>query len=256
MSNPKIAVMASEAPEAKAAAERLQTLYPISPVEDADILVALGGDGLMLQALHANMERNIPIFGMNRGTVGFLMNRYAEQDLFERLATAETFTLHPLRMRAVREDGSTVEALAVNDVYVTRETRFAAKIRISVDGKVRIGEMICDGVIVATPAGSTAYNLSAHGPIIPLGADVLALTPISAFRPRRWRGALLPHTSEVRLEILHSTSRPVSAVADMLEVRDVRDVWIREERNIALRLMFDTEQTLSERILQEQFGPF
>src|SRR5690606_30554145 len=149
-----------------------------------------------------------------------------------------------------------VEALAVNDVYVTRETRFAAKIRISIDGKVRIGELICDGVIVATPAGSTAYNLSAHGPIIPLGADVLALTPISAFRPRRWRGALLPHTSEVRLEILQSQSRPVSAVADMVEVRDVKEVWIREERDVSLRLMFDTEQTLSERILQEQFGSF
>lgn len=256
MSHPKIALMASEAPEAKAAAERLKALYPISSVEEADVLVALGGDGLMLQALHATMERNIPIYGMNRGTVGFLMNRYSEDNLFERLAKAETFVLHPLRMRAIREDESVVEALAVNDVYVTRETRFAAKIRISIDGKVRIGELICDGVIVATPAGSTAYNLSAHGPIIPLGADVLALTPISAFRPRRWRGALLPHTSEVRLEILQSQSRPVSAVADMVEVRDVKEVWIREERDVSLRLMFDTEQTLSERILQEQFGSF
>ncbi len=254
MSQTKIAIIASDAPEAAAARERLCERYETVSPEEADVIVALGGDGFVLQSLHQFMRREIPIYGMNRGTIGFLLNRYDEQGLLERIARAETLTLHPLRMTATRTNGEIVEALAVNDVYVLRETRLTAHIRIQVDGRVRLDELICDGVIVATPAGSTAYNLSAHGPIIPLGADVLALTPISAFRPRRWRGALLPHKSTVKLEILQSDRRPVSAVADMVEVRDVREVLIKEDRTVKLMLMFDSDHSLSERILAEQFS--
>src|SRR5690606_4891991 len=222
--------------------------------DDADVIVALGGDGFVLQTLHQFMDKNIPVYGMNRGTLGFLLNRYDEDNLLERIAQAETFSLYPLRMKATRQNGEVVEALAINDVYVLRETRQIAHIRIYIDGRVRLDDLACDGIIVSTPAGSTAYNLSAHGPIIPLGSDVLALTPISAFRPRRWRGALLPHEAVVRFEILQSDRRPVSAVADMVEVRDVRDVEVREDRSVRIRLMFDSDQSLSERILAEQFG--
>jgi len=253
MTSPKIAVVASDAPDACAAAAALQERYRTVAPEAADVIVALGGDGLMLQTLHQVIGREVPIFGMNRGTVGFLMNRYGEENLLERIERAEPFTLHPLHMVATRVDGGTVEALAINDIHVLRETRLTARIRISVDGKVRLEELVCDGVIVATPAGSTAYNLSAHGPILPLGSAIMALTPISAFRPRRWRGALLPHTAVVKIEVLHPDHRPVSAVADMLEVRAVREVLIREQRDVRLTLLFDSEQTLSERILQEQF---
>jgi len=252
----RLAFVAADTEEAKAALTRLEARYGNHPTEEADVIVALGGDGFMLETLHEQLERRVPIFGMNCGTVGFLMNVFDEEDLPARLAAAQRVELHPLLMQARDVHGKNVQAYAFNEVSLLRETRQAAKIAIRIDGTVRLPELICDGVIVATPAGSTAYNLSAHGPIIPLGADVLALTPISAFRPRRWRGALLPHTSEVRLEILQSQSRPVSAVADMVEVRDVKEVWIREERDVSLRLMFDTEQTLSERILQEQFGSF
>lgn len=254
IAQPRIAIVASAAPEAKAAAAILSERYPSVDLAEADVVVALGGDGFMLQTLHQIMPREIPVYGMNRGRVGFLMNRYDADDLLDRVAKAETFTLYPLRMRAVKTDGEVVEALAINDVYLLRETRLTARVRITVDGKVRMEELVCDGVIVATPAGSTAYNLSAHGPIIPLNADVLALTPISAFRPRRWRGALLPHNAEVHLEIMQSDWRPVSAVADMTEVRDVQSVWIKEDRSVKLRLLFDSERTLSERILQEQFA--
>ncbi|MDA5194051.1 NAD kinase [Govanella unica] len=253
MDAPRIAIIAGRSPDAQDAFQALSRLYETVPVKEADVIVALGGDGFMLHALHEVMDLRVPIYGMNRGTVGFLMNRYTEDDLLNRIRSAETFTLYPLHMRAVTGDGKVTEALAINDVYVLRETRQTARLRISVDGKVRIEELVCDGVILATPAGSTAYNLSAHGPIIPLGADVLALTPISAFRPRRWRGALLSHQAEVRIEILNYDHRPVSAVADMIEVRDVREVYIRENRNVPLQLMFEADQTLSERILREQF---
>ncbi|RMF09542.1 MAG: NAD kinase [Alphaproteobacteria bacterium] len=253
MADPKIAIIGSDTPESQLAVRTLTARYDTVPPADADVIVALGGDGFMLHALHEHMGRGVPIYGMNRGTVGFLLNRYEEDNLLERIRAAERITLHPLRMRATRTDGTVVEALAVNDVYLLRETRFTARLRISVDGKVRLEELICDGALVATPAGSTAYNLSAHGPIIPLDAGVLALTPISAFRPRRWRGALLPHNARVKFDILQSEYRPVSAVADMHEVRDVRQVEVEEDRNIDLVLLFDSEHSLSERILQEQF---
>ena len=219
------------------------------------MLVALGGDGFMLQTLHDCIANGRPIFGMNKGTVGFLMNEFHAEDLPERLAKAESITVHPLRMRTTGPDGEVAEHHAINEVSLLRETRQAAKIRIAIDDRVRMAELICDGVLVATPAGSTAYNLSAHGPIVPLGAEVLALTPISAFRPRRWRGALLPHNAQITLTVLDSVKRPVSAVADMREVRDVQEVSIEEDRSVDLKLLFDPEHNLAERILLEQFTP-
>ena len=250
----KIAIIASEFGEAAHAAKLLRNRYKAVGTKDADVIVALGGDGFMLQTLHAYMGRKVPIFGMNKGTVGFLMNEYTDGDLMERLSKAESYTLHPLRMRATRCDGEVVEHLSVNEVSLLRETRQAANIRISIDGKVRLEELVGDGVLVATPAGSTAYNLSAHGPIIPLGSDLLALTPLSAFRPRRWRGALLPHHVSVEFTINQPQKRPVSAVADMHEVRDVRHVMIEEARDVSLTLLFDAEHTLAERIFTEQFA--
>ena len=250
----KIAIIASEFGEAGQAAQLLRNRFKAVSTKEADVIVALGGDGFMLQTLHAYMGRNIPIFGMNKGTVGFLMNEFGDEDLIERLTQAESYTMHPLRMRATRCDGEVVEYLAVNEVSLLRETRQAAKIRISIDGKVRMPEMVGDGVLVATPAGSTAYNLSAHGPIIPLGADLLALTPLSAFRPRRWRGALLPRHVCVEFSINQPQKRPVSAVADMHEVRDVRHVVVEEAPDVSFTLMFDKEHTLAERIFTEQFA--
>ncbi|MBD3667191.1 MAG: NAD kinase, partial [Kangiella sp.] len=228
----KIAFVATDVPEAQEALADLSAKYGNSAPEEADVIVALGGDGLMLQTLHAHMDRRIPISGMNRGSVGFLMNEFQDDNLPERLNAAEITTLHPLRMDATLRDGTTQSALAINEVSLLRETYQAAKIRISIDGKVRMPELICDGVLVATPAGSTAYNFSAQGPIIPIGGELLALTPISAFRPRRWRGALLPHTAEVRFEILEANKRPVSAVADHTEMRHVAEVRVAEERSI------------------------
>ena len=231
----------------------LRARYGNHGPEDADIVVALGGDGFMLQTLHAFTGRGKPIYGMNRGTVGFLMNEYHQDDLLERLAAAERAVIHPLKMTAHSQSG-TMDARAFNEVSLLREKRQAAKIRILVDGKPRISEVICDGVLVATPAGSTAYNLSAHGPILPIGADLLALTPISVFRPRRWRGALLPHRAQVRFEVLESDKRPVSAVADDFEVRDVTAVDVAEDRSIAMTLLYDAGHNLDERILAEQFS--
>jgi NAD+ kinase len=231
----------------------LRARYGDSGPEQADIVVALGGDGFMLQTLHAFTGLGKPIYGMNRGTVGFLMNEYHQDDLPDRLAAAERAVIHPLRMTAHSEAGS-VDARAFNEVSLLREARQAAKIRILVDGRPRISELICDGVLVATPAGSTAYNLSAHGPILPIGADLLALTPISAFRPRRWRGALLPHRARVRFEVLECGKRPVSAVADDFEVRDVTAVDVVEDRSIAMTLLYDAGHNLDERILAEQFS--
>ncbi len=251
----KIAFAASDTDLAMAAAERLRQLYGNCGVPESDIIVALGGDGFLLKTLHTTLPWRKPIFGMNRGSVGFLLNDFREEDLAERLARAAPVTLHPLRMEAVTLDGRRTHALAINEVSLLRETSQSAKVRIRVDGIVRLEELMCDGVLVATPAGSTAYNLSAHGPIVPLGADILALTPISAFRPRRWRGALLPASAQVEFDILESAKRPVSAVADALEVRDVAAVRVQEDRGTVLTLLFDPDRPLDERILKEQFQP-
>jgi NAD+ kinase len=201
------------------------------------------------------MSKKMPVFGMNRGTIGFLMNEYREDALHDRIASAQAVTLHPLVMKVSRKGKRVRRALAINEVSLLRQSRQAAKIRIKVDGVVRIPELICDGILLATAAGSTAYNLSAHGPILPLGAHILALTPISAFRPRRWRGALLPHDAVVRFEILDGAKRPVSAVADHTEVRDISAVEVREDRSIGVQLLFDPEHNLEDRILHEQFIP-
>ncbi|MDO8607431.1 MAG: NAD kinase [Phaeospirillum sp.] len=248
-----IAFVGAETEVAKAALDRLTNRYPHVPPEEADLIVALGGDGFMLETLHRFIARRVPIYGMNRGSVGFLMNSFREHGLIERLSRAQTVTLHPLRMIARTGSGEVVEALAMNEVSLLRETRQAAKLRIRVDGKIRLEELICDGILLSTPAGSTAYNLSAHGPIIPLGAGITALTPISPFRPRRWRGALLPHTATVLFEIQEAAKRPVSAVADYTEVRDVVEVLVREDRSCDLTLLFDPEHNLEERIIAEQF---
>jgi NAD+ kinase len=221
--------------------------------DKCDIVVALGGDGFMLQTLHSFLGKGKPIYGMNLGSVGFLMNEYRLDDLLGRLAAAERAVVHPLRMQAQSAKGLT-EALAFNEVSLLRETRQAAKIRIVVDGKPRISELVCDGVLVSTPAGSTAYNLSAHGPILPIDAALLALTPISAFRPRRWRGAILPHRAKVRFDILENRKRPVSAVADDFEVRDVSSVDVAEDRSISMTMLYDQGHNLDERILAEQFS--
>jgi NAD+ kinase len=255
MAYEKVAFLADRNENAQAALKLLEERYPNTPIEEADVIVALGGDGFMLRTLHRHMNRKLPIYGMNKGTVGFLLNSFAVEDLPARLSRAEVATLHPLRMKALREAGTEQEAIAINEVSLLRQTRQAAKIRISIDGRVRIEELICDGVMVATPAGSTAYNLSAHGPILPLSAGVLALTPISAFRPRRWRGALLPRNVHVKFEILDNYKRPVSAVADLTEVREVVEVDIEEARDISLKVLFDPEHNLEERILNEQFIP-
>ncbi len=250
----KFAFVAAQTEEAQDALGRLQGIYGTEDPEAADIVVALGGDGFVLETLHRFMSKGVPIFGMNCGTVGFLMNRYDESDLPERLANAHKERLHPLLMVARTVKGKTVRAHAINEVSLLRETRQAAKIGIRVDGVVRLQELICDGVLVATPAGSTAYNLSAHGPILPLGSAVLALTPISAFRPRHWRGAILPHSAQVTFDTHEYEKRPASAVADFTEVRDVAEVQVREDRRITLNLLFDPEHNLEERILTEQFA--
>ncbi len=255
MTYDKIGFVSSESPQARQGMATLMERYRHVDPAEADVIVALGGDGFMLETLHRFLERNVPIYGMNRGTVGFLMNEYREDDLAARLDAAQQAVLHPLTMRAQSVDGEEHQAIAINEVSLLRETRQAAKISVKVDGVERIPELICDGVMVSTAAGSTAYNLSAHGPIIPLGAGVLALTPISAFRPRRWRGALLPHTAKVRFEIRESIKRPVSAVADYTEVRDVAIVDVFENRDISLHMLFDPEHNLEERILNEQFIP-
>ncbi len=248
----KIHFTASDSPDAQEALVAMRALYKDAGADDADVVVALGGDGFMLQTLHNFTGKGKPIYGMNLGSVGFLMNEFRETGLDARLEAAEAGHVHPLRMRA-HTHSRPMDALAFNEVSLLRQTRQAAKIRIVVDDKVRISELICDGLLIATPAGSTAYNLSAHGPILPIDAALLALTPISAFRPRRWRGALLPHRSRVRFEILESHKRPVSAVADDLEVRDVVAVDVAEDRSITMTMLFDAGHSLDERILAEQF---
>jgi NAD+ kinase len=234
---------------------RLTARYGNTEEDKADVVVALGGDGFMLETLHRMMGRGDarPVYGMNCGSVGFMMNAFGEDALPERLGRAQPALLHPLRMHAVTQTGAVEEALALNEVSLLRQLRQAAKIRITVDGRVRLPELICDGVLVSTPAGSTAYNLSAHGPIVPLSANLLPLTPISAFRPRRWRGALLPSTAEVLFEVLEQEKRPVAAVADFTEVRDVASVGLSEDRGVVVTVLFDPDQGLSERIIAEQF---
>ena len=249
----RISFQAASVALAQEARARLAARYGDTPAELADVIVSLGGDGFMLETLHRVLNRDVPVYGMNCGSVGFLMNKFAEEDLPARLNRAQPAELHPLRMRAIRASGEVVEALALNEVSLLRQLRQAAKIRISVDGRVRLEELSCDGVLLSTPAGSTAYNLSAHGPIVPLSANLLPLTPISSFRPRRWRGALLPSSAEVLFEVLEAEKRPVAAVADFTEVRDVISVTVREDRVSRAMVLFDPDQGLSERIIVEQF---
>ena len=250
----RLHVVASERPEAQAACQRLQERYGLCDAASAQVIVALGGDGFMLETLHRFLESKKPIYGMNFGSVGFLMNEFNEDGLLERVAAAERAVIHPLAMSAIGARREQTRALAINEVSLLRQTRQTAKLRVSVDGKVRVPELICDGALVSTPAGSTAYNLSAHGPIIPLGAQALALTPISVFRPRRWRGALLSHQARVTFEVLEADKRPVSAVADNFEVRDVCEVHVAENRDISLVMLFDAGRGLEERVLTEQFS--
>jgi len=249
----RIAFVASDVPEARTSLERLSALYGNVPTKEADAIVALGGDGLMLQTLHRHMHDRIPIYGMNRGSVGFLTNDYREDDLRGRLARADISIIHPLAMRALDRAGGVHDGLAINEVHLFRETYQAVKLRISIDGKVRLEELICDGALVATPAGSTAYNLSVFGPILPINAPLLALTPISAFRPRRWRGALLPNAAKIRFDVLEAEKRPASAVADHNETRSVVRVDVEQANNIDIFMMFDPGHNLDERILSEQF---
>ncbi len=254
-STPRLAFVAAASPAARAARTALERRYGAVPPAQADIIVALGGDGLMLQTLHRNMRRETPIFGMNLGTVGFLLNQYRANGLPARLKKARMVVLTPLRMIATTTRGKRHEVTAINEVSLLRSSRQTARIAVSVDGHRRLPELHCDGVLVATPAGSTAYNLSAHGPIIPLTAGLLALTPINAFRPRRWRGALLPRHSSVEFTVLDPRKRPVAAAADSVEIANVAKVTVTEATDIALTLLFDPEHDLEERILKEQFAP-
>ncbi len=249
----RFAFLAAKQPAAQKACAQLIEQYGQVTPQNAEVIIAIGGDGFMLETLHTYHVLDVPVMGMNRGSVGFLMNDFRVDNLPQRIASTEKVILHPLRMQAERVDGTVVEALAINEVSLLRETRQAAKLSIRIDNQTRLKEMIGDGVIVSTPAGSTAYNLSAHGPIIPLQANVIGLTPINAFRPRRWRGALLMHQSDIQIDILEANKRPVSAVADSVEVRDVKRVSVQEDRSISLNLLFDAGQHLEERILAEQF---
>ncbi len=250
----KIAIIASEYGIASDSAKCLKQQYDTVPPEEADVIVALGGDGFMLQSLHQYLFSGKPVFGLNRGTVGFLMNSFSQDNLIERIEKADKFKLHPLRMRATDCQGNHYEYLAINEVSLLRETRQACSVQVSIDGKIRLDELVGDGLLVSTTIGSTAYNLSAKGPILPIAANVLALTPISAFRPRRWGGALLPHDVTIELTIQQAKKRPVSATADMHEVRDVAKVEISEARDVTINLLFDPEHNLAERIFIEQFA--
>jgi len=249
-----IAFLSSGAKEADEALKRLVGLYGNASPQKADVIVALGGDGLMLQTLHGLMDAPKPIYGMNRGSVGFLMNEYSESNLRERLAAALPSVIHPLAMRAQDTRGVETTARAINEVSLLRQTYQAAKLRIEVDNATRLSELIADGVLVATPAGSTAYNLSANGPILPLEAPLMALTPLSPFRPRRWRGALLPDAAHVTIEVLEADKRPVAAAADHYEIRDVTRVEVAMDKKTSLILLHDPGHSLDERILREQFG--
>nr|WP_321440965.1 NAD kinase [uncultured Hyphomonas sp.] len=254
MSTLRFAFFASKRPEAQAALPTLVQRYGQHSEADADVVVALGGDGAMLDSLRRRFGDSKPVYGMNRGTIGFLMNEYREDDLVERVNAAERAQIIPLSMSATDIHGQEHTALAINEVSLFRETAQTARLRITVDGKVRMEELSCDGVMVATPAGSTAYNLSAHGPILPIGANLLALTPVSAFRPRRWRGALLRHDAKVTIEVIAPDRRPVAAAADNQEVRDIATVKVEADRSKRLTMLFDPGHALDERILREQFG--
>jgi NAD+ kinase len=249
----KIAFAAHASDVAQAAQAELTGRYGTVPLDEADVIVALGGDGFMLTTLHGTMHLRAPVYGMNRGTVGFLMNEYRADGLVERLAQAEEAVLNPLAMRAVTVEGAVHEELAINEVSLLRAGPQAAKLRISVDGRVRMDELVCDGALLATPAGSTAYNYSAHGPILPIGSDVLVLTAMAAYRPRRWRGALLPMTAQVRFDVLDPAKRPVNADADSRQVDRVASVEIRSEPRVTHRLLFDPGHGLKERLIREQF---
>ena len=249
-----IGFAASDAPEAQKALAELTSRYGGVAPEQADVIVVLGGDGFMLETLHRYLDRKVPFYGMHRGSVGFLMNNYGPDGLKERIVRAEPVVVSPLEMTARDVRGQTHSALAINEVSISRQGRQVAKIKISVDGQVRLPELMADGVLLATPVGSTAYNLSAHGPIVPLGSDLLALTPVSAFRPRRWRGALLPQTARVRFETLEAERRPLTAVADYTEVRDVLTVEVRQTRDVSFTLLFDPEHSFAERVMKEQFA--
>jgi NAD+ kinase len=248
-----ICFLASDAPIAAAAQARLAARYGHYPPQEADVIVALGGDGFMLSTLHGTQEIEAPVYGMNRGTVGFLMNEYGEDDLIGRLEAAEEAVINPLRMVATCLDGTVTEALAINEVSLLRAGPQAAKLKIWVDGRARMEELVCDGALVSTPAGSTAYNYSAHGPILPIGSDVLALTAMAAFRPRRWRGALLPKSAVVLFEVIDADKRPVMADADSRSVQKVTSVEIRSEPEIVHRILFDPGHGLEERLISEQF---
>src|SRR5690348_14810880 len=249
-----IAFVAGQMPEARDAYARLSAKYGNAEPGEADVIVALGGDGLMLQTLHKFMKSGKPIYGMHRGTVGFLMNEFAEERLTERLANAHITVIHPLLMRAKDAQGRTHEHHAINEVSMFRQSAQAAHLRILIDGRERLAELVSDGVLVATPAGSTAYNLSAQGAIIPINATLMALTPISPFRPRRWHGALLPDKAKVTIEVMEADKRPVAAVADHDEVRSVRNVDISMDHAVSINMLFDPGHNLDERILREQFG--
>ena len=253
MNYTRIAFSAADTPVARKALLRLAKRYGNAAAENADVVVALGGDGHMLQTLHRFLSTGTPIYGMNRGSVGFLMNDFAEGDLLERLHAAEPTAIRPLRMTATDESGKIHKGIAFNEVSLLRQRSQAAKLQISIDHKVRLEELICDGLLLSTPAGSTAYNLSAHGPILPVNAPLLVLTPISAFRPRRWRGALLPHGAKVTITVLDPDKRPVASVADHVEVRHVKTVEIAEDKKRSVKILFDPGHSLAERVLNEQF---
>lgn len=251
-----MALVASSADAAQAAEAELRALHSFVPLEEADMVVALGGDGFLLHTLHQMLDRDrlCPVFGMNRGTIGFLMNEYRAEDLVERLTEAKAFQVAPLRMTARTVKGEDFEHEAINEVSLLRETRQTAWIEVAVNGRVVMPQLICDGVLVATPAGSTAYNFSAHGPILPLQSKLVALTPISPFRPRRWRGALVPDDLTISFRVLDADKRPVSAVADQREVRDVATIEVCVDKALSLTLLFDPEHALDERIAMEQFA--
>jgi NAD+ kinase len=253
MSVPRVHFLASQSPASQQALKDVVERYGQAELGDADVVVAIGGDGFMLRTLHRLTALSPPVYGMKTGNVGFLMNRFEKDGLIERLGEASQVSLHPLRMVVETESGDTSEALAINEVSLLRQTNQAAHIRISINGNMKVEELVCDGVLLATAAGSTAYNFSVRGPILPLGTDALALTPISPFRPRRWRGAVLPGSVTVTFDVLDPLKRSVSATADAYEVRNVVRVTVHEARELSLRLLFDPDHSLEERILNEQF---
>lgn len=249
----KLHFLAADTEDAKAAFDEAVTAYGQTPVDDAEVIVALGGDGMMLQTINQFLNSKKPIYGMNRGSIGFLMNEFYLDNLPERIAKTNSSQIHPLVMTAVDQDGNRHTAYALNEVSLFRQSYQAAKLEVSIDGKVRLKELICDGILLATPQGSTAYNYSAHGPIIPLRAPLLALTPLSPFRPRRWNGALIPNQSEVRIRVIEREKRPVNAVADHTEIKSVQEVFIAEDLTRTGIILFDPSHSWEERILDEQF---